>query len=701
MKLFKFIFFIIGFSLLTTVALGQNKHIELKSTLISSKELTKDLVFDTNQVKKLIELAAETFRVNPDSAILVSQQALIISSEIKYYDGIFSSYGYLGYIYVLQGNSSLAIDYYHESIILAESLTDFKGYKEVIVNAFNSIGFIHNQQNRQDDALRYYQKALETIADDSLNKTRATLMNNIGFIIFGKAKIEADSLDKKELLSEALKYFEESFRIHNYHDVNASGDVLINIGDVYRYMKKYKTALTYYDKSLAIFESIGDKRGLSTVLNNIGNTYFLMEDFKKAEKFYENGFNYAQEIGYPNQIKFASNSLYRINKKFGNYAKALQYHELFKQMDDSLTKKEVLDKDLKKQMQFEFAFQKASDSLENLKQLELSKAEIEKQTLALEAKQREVYYSIGGLGFVLTFALILFNRFQVIKKQKKIINEQKENVELQKQLVEEKNREITDSINYAEHIQQAMLPSLERLNNYVNEYFLLYLPKDIVAGDFYWMYEDSDSQSLLIAAADCTGHGVPGALVSIVCNNALNRAVKEAKLTVPNKILDFTREIVIEEFNRKHTREVKDGMDISLVSLRKIADTESEGILSWSGANNPIWIIKENSQDVIEIKGDSQPIGIHSHATPFSLHEISISKGDTIYLFTDGYADQFGGNTIDAKTKKIKKANFKNLLLSNQHKSLVEQKECISNFFDNWKGTNEQVDDVCVIGLKI
>jgi serine phosphatase RsbU (regulator of sigma subunit) len=219
----------------------------------------------------------------------------------------------------------------------------------------------------------------------------------------------------------------------------------------------------------------------------------------------------------------------------------------------------------------------------------------------------------------------------------------------------------------------------------LEESFILYKPKDIVAGDFYWM-EHRDNK-VLFAAADCTGHGVPGAMVSVVCNNALNRSVREHGLTDPGKILDKTREIVIQEFE-KSDEEVKDGMDIALCSLQG-------NTLAYAGANNPLWIVRNG--EIIETKADKQPIGKFRAATPFTTHTIELEKGDTIYLFSDGYADQFGGE----KGKKMKTVNFKKSLLSLQDKSMTEQKELINIAFEDWRGSLEQIDDVCVIGVRI
>jgi len=275
--------------------------------------------------------------------------------------------------------------------------------------------------------------------------------------------------------------------------------------------------------------------------------------------------------------------------------------------------------------------------------------------------------------------------------------------------LEIKNKEITDSINYAKRIQDAILPSPNQLNKYLKNGFVLYLPKDIVAGDFYWMEVcplENEDKNVFFAAADCTGHGVPGAMVSVVCSNALSKVVIEEGETDPGKILDRTREIVVASFDR-NGEDVKDGMDISFCKL----DLDNLK-LQWAGANNPLWIIRpsekttseiersvDNTSDFefFEIRGNIQPIGKTDNPKPFTTHSVELKKGDTIYLITDGFADQFGGE----KGKKLKTTNFKKLLLGMQHAPMNKQKERLLDAFNTWKNDFEQVDDVCIIGVRI
>jgi len=304
-----------------------------------------------------------------------------------------------------------------------------------------------------------------------------------------------------------------------------------------------------------------------------------------------------------------------------------------------------------------------------------------------------VLLAAGGL-------IYLFVKWRLSKLQKDklhlevIVEDRTREVVLEKEKVEEKNREILDSIIYAKRIQAAILPSSKLVKEYLTQSFILYQPKDIVAGDFYWMHVSETQPDLIIfAAADCTGHGVPGAMVSVVCNNGLNRSVREYGITDPGKILDKTREIVIDEFE-KSDEEVKDGMDISLCALN--LKTQQ---MAWAGANNPLWIIqtRDGETKLQEIKPDKQPIGKYAKQKPFTTHHIQLEKGDLIYIFTDGYQDQFGGE----KGKKFKAASFKELILRIHQLPVENQKEEIQQVFDYWKGSFEQLDDICIIGVRI
>jgi serine phosphatase RsbU (regulator of sigma subunit) len=309
---------------------------------------------------------------------------------------------------------------------------------------------------------------------------------------------------------------------------------------------------------------------------------------------------------------------------------------------------------------------------------------------------------VGAGVLLVILVFLLFNRNKLKQKTNERLAAFNSELQVQKNLVEEKQKEIVDSINYAKHLQEAILPGETILKSELqksgSDYFIFYKPKDIVAGDFYFF--EKKNGVLFFAAADCTGHGVPGAMVSVVCSAALNRSVLEFNLTNTGEILNKTRELVLETFS-KHDSGVKDGMDISLVAIEfDQAGGSFQCSVKWSGANNPLWYFVKDTENTYvfkEIKADKQPIGKTESPKPFTQHELNLRKGDMLYLFTDGFADQFGGE----KGKKFKYKQLNEVLAEICSLEMNAQKTTLEKRFDDWKGRLEQVDDVCIIGLRL
>jgi len=247
------------------------------------------------------------------------------------------------------------------------------------------------------------------------------------------------------------------------------------------------------------------------------------------------------------------------------------------------------------------------------------------------------------------------------------------------------NKSITDSIVYAKRLQMALLPTDKLINEVIPDSFIFYKPKDIVSGDFYWVSHVKNNK--IFGAIDCTGHGVPGAMVSVICNGALNRSVNELGLVKPNEILNKSRDIIIQEFD-KSDEDVKDGMDIALCYIDGYK-------LEFAGAHNPLWIVRNG--ELIEIKGDRQGVGKYEGSKLFTNHNFDLEKRDVIYIFTDGYRDQFGG----AKRKRIKNTGFKKLILEIHQKPMSEQKDLLDSYLTQWQGELTQIDDICVMGVRI
>ena len=287
-------------------------------------------------------------------------------------------------------------------------------------------------------------------------------------------------------------------------------------------------------------------------------------------------------------------------------------------------------------------------------------------------------------------SIILIQSTRLKEEKNKAIAERDE-IEKKKKIIEQKNNEILESINYAKKIQKSILPSEQELKKHLENYFVFYQPKDIVSGDFYWLSKKPDSKDLFIAAADSTGHGVPGAFVSILASNNLNSSIKEHFLTQPSQILDKTRELIVENIGSSSSKDhVQDGMDIALCKIN-FDDLKIE----FSGAYNSLYLVRDNK--IIEYKASRQPVGAYNNASPFKNYSFDLHKNDCLYFFTDGFVDQFGGK----KNKKYKLKPFLEFLLSIHQLTMEEQKSLLTKEFNDWKANEDQIDDVLVIGIKV
>jgi serine phosphatase RsbU (regulator of sigma subunit) len=618
-----------------------------------------------------------------DSALIYYNKSLNEYIQINDLDGISLSLNNIGGLYADQGKIELALKYFHKSL----NIREYSGDQEGLGYGLNNIGYLYDSQNDKEKALEYYRKSLNVRKKINDEYGIAMSLNNIGYLYV--KNLSNDS---------ALFYLNQSLEIQQkIGDLYGEAYSLNNIASVHKNKKNLPLALEFYNKAYSIYVTIGDKEGQSMVLNNIGGIYFDKNDLTLAANYADKGYNLAKEIQQPDDILSTAELLSRIYEKQGKGMLALNRYKESVKMKDSLNNFETQKSMVSQQAKYEYEKQKIADDAENDKLLVIAK----------EEKQRQVilkYAVIVVLTLVVLFLLFVFNRLRLTKKQKNIIEEQKNEVHQQKEMIEHVHKEITDSIRYAKRLQDAILPPIDLLNQEITQNFVLFKPKDVVSGDFYWL-EKKDG-IIYIAVADCTGHGVPGAMVSVVCSNALNRSLKEFNISEPAKILDKTRKLVIETF-AKSGANIKDGMDISLCAF-------NNGKLIFAGANNPVYLVKnkahltelekqskntliEKELSLIEYKGNKQPVGLYDHMSNFNQTEIEYNKGDMIYLFTDGYADQFGGE----KGKKLKYKPFKKLLLSINNLPLEEQSLKLSKYFDDWKSDFEQIDDVCVMGIKI
>lgn len=572
-------------------------------------------------------------------------------------------------IYRVQGDYVRSIAEFQKTRDLARK----NGIKFQLAFSLQNIGGIYDAQKEYAKALANYKEAI-AIANESNDKLRVTnIYNNMG-----------NTYQQMNNVDMALECFERSRKIAeeigSYDNV---AEALSNIGSLHFNKGNTVKALEYYTEAYEIANETGNMGKVCDVLHSMGECYFKLKNLEKAKECTEKSIQIAQETNLLPTLKMASQLLCNIYQEQGQYKKALEMIVLHIKLKDSLGNEDRV----KEFAEVEYKAKEEGLKAEQEAREKMFAAERARKNEELKRQKTIRYAFTIGFCLVAVLAVVIYRGLRVNKKQNKIITAQKKEVEHQKELVDEKNKEITDSITYAKRLQEAILPPPDFLNKYLPNNFILYKPKDIVAGDFYWAEKINDL--FFIAAADSTGHGVPGAMVSVVCSNALNRSVKEFKITETGKILDKTRELVLETFE-KSANEVKDGMDISLLCVDHVSRK-----IYWSGANNPLWYIQDNQLQ--EIKANKQPIGKTDNPTPFTTHTLDYKEGTTFYLFTDGLADQFGG----PKGKKFKYKQFADLLLENNNLPQEVLTKIIDQKFEEWRGPLEQVDDVCVIGIRI
>ena len=641
--------------------------VDCRSFLKHSKQhhAAEVLVFKQQLATSLMSIAyVKSNSGYADDAIKLYRETLIVQTELGNKEGIATILNNLGNIYDDKGDIPKALEFYQNSMEIRKEIGDSSGLSSIL----NNLAFIYTKLEEYDIAIENFTKSLEMSKELKEDKGVGLALNNLGYVY-----------QKQGDLVTAEKFHQESLALRiKINDLKGIAMSNNNLGNVAKDNLEYNKALDFFKVSLKIYSDNNSLKGVGTTLSNMGETFILKGNYKEADKCIQQSLDIATELGYPLDIQIAAEMLIEINKHKGDWKKTFEMLELFVLMKDSLKNIENNKLVIKQNLQYEYEKMTLADSLLTAQKKKVTDAHIETQKAQIEQEQTKRYALYGGLGIVILFGVFMFNRFLASQKKNTLIQEQKEIVQI-------KNKEILDSINYAKRIQSAILPAKATINAHLKDCFILYKPKDIVAGDFYWL--EVKNGKTLFAVADCTGHGVPGAMISVVCNNGLNRSVREHGLTDPGKILDKTREIVIQEFS-KSEEEVLDGMDISLCSI--------EGNkLQWAGANSPLWIIRKG--ELLETLPNRQPIGEYPFAKPFLTHEITLEKDDRLYLFSDGFQDQFGG----VKGKKYKAKNLKSLLISMSQKPMNEQQGMLDIVFEEWRADLEQIDDVCVLGLKI
>ncbi len=613
---------------------------------------------------------------NNDLAIKCHNEALILQKEIKDREGIARSFNHIGLTYDNQGNIEKALEYYHRSLKIREEINDKIG----LSTSFSNIGLVYQHQGSLDKALEYCLKALKIQEELNDKEAIARSLNNIGAIYKDMKKVPL-----------AVSYFQKALVIQeDLQDKKGMAYSYNNIGAVYNNKGDYKEAIIWYSKSLMMFEEIENQKGISYAADNLSLSLLYVGEVEKAFSLANRSLAIAQKLGFPESIMRVASTLNSIYQTKNDYKKALKMYELEIQMRDSISNQETRKAAVKKQLQYQYEKKAAADSVKNAEAEKVKNAQLMVQQTQLKQEKTQRFALYGGLILVIIFSGFVFNRFKITQKQKAIIEIKERETYQQKHLIEEKHKEITDSINYAERIQRSFLATSDLLDQNLTDYFVYFQPKDVVSGDFYWGTKLHNGNFVLVTA-DSTGHGVPGAIMSLLNITSLELAIKD-KQYEPAEILNHTRQTIIERLKKDGSSEGgKDGMDCSLICF----DFKNKKMV-YSAANNPVWIVREN--EILELAPDKMPVGKHDKdSISFTQHTIDLQTNDVVYALTDSMPDHFSG----PKGKKYMYKQLKQLLVSVSQLPMAEQKQALQASFNEWKGDMEQVDDVCLIGVRV
>ncbi|TND09506.1 MAG: protein serine/threonine phosphatase [Bacteroidetes bacterium] len=639
-------------------------------------DYAKTLPRDTNSVNKLIALAEKAALTNNDTALRYAEEALVIALELKNVQAEITARFNVGIrnIYIA--------DYVEasENLFRALELAKKTGDKGREIAALNSIGNIYAHQDIHAEAVKYYEMALAIARETGNKKREAIILGNIGNIFYQLQFKDSANLGK------AVNYLRRALDVHRSNNdtdrmITGMNSLSLSLID----LKNYPEAEALLDSSMRMMRLIGDSSNITYAYSYIARIDRDKGLYAEALKYYFISLDRAQSVGNLDMIMDCYLNLSETYESLERFEDAYRYHVRYAQMSDSLvnTDNTRIITDLKNRIRAE----RDEGEINQLRQ--------EKEISDLQTERTAFWVTVLVLGIILLVVTLFFfyNRARSKEKANRRLSEKNA-------VIEEKNKNITDSITYARRIQRAVLVSGKLAGKNFPDHFLFYKPKDIVSGDFYWSYTSGAKTFFIIA--DCTGHGVPGAFMSLLSISFLNEAVAEKGIQRPDLILAHVREQLISSLNRESAGDepgegispetgVQDGMDAVLC----VYDSEKNH-LQFACANNPLWLLRGGA--FIEYKPDKMPVGKHPEGNkPFTLQSIDLQKDDIIYLFTDGYADQFGGE----QGKKFKYKQLQQKLLGLHRLPMEEQKTRLENLFESWKGNLEQVDDVLLTGIKI
>jgi len=639
----------------------------------------KSLLKTTNVPEKrailLIDIAKSIYYSIPDSSIGYCEDAEKLSRknnlDVQLAHSLHCECRYL----ILKGDIKTAIEKLNNAISIFEKHKELSGLAKVYSLKAVAIGKL----NKTEEQIEYLLKSKSIYSQINDSVGISNVLTNLAH-----AYIESHQY----LL--ALKSLDE----HSKLNIPKSGHefyVEVHYGNIYYHLNQLDEAIIHFKKCVQVAHQYKMLDSEITGLTHLAECYQKQKNIPEAKSHFFQALDLARQNQLILEEADALKSMTDLYESESDFKNAFISLKQYKKIQDSI-----------------FNIEKIKNINEIENKLQLTEKEkiiaeqglsLEKEKVALASSKNNTLMLIAGLIIVGIAFVFLFYYNSKTKKLFALIQRQKIEVEVQKEIIEIKNKDVMDSIHYAKYIQGSMLPSSKAMNQLFPENFVLYKPKDVVAGDFYWT-ETIDNKPVL-AVCDCTGHGVPGAMVSIVACNALSRAIKEFKLSNPALIFDKVNELMQETFS-KSDYEVNDGMDGVLC----VFDKDSMK-LHIAAANNPIWIVSpptiktdlwEEPWKLSQISADKQPIGkFKEEVTPFTLKTVSVEKGEMIYLFSDGYADQFGG----PKGKKFKYKQLQELLSSIAKLAVDEQLSILDKTISDWQGNLDQVDDILIVGIRI
>lgn len=599
---------------------------------------------------------------NFDEAIVHQKTAFDISSQITYPIGIARSLKRIGDIHERWGNDSTAINYYQKSLIVYTKLDE----QSEMANLFANLGRVYNAMNNDIEAIGCFDKAMKINEKVGNPSNKASCLHELGLIYL-----------KKNKNNEALEYLIESQLIYTSLNRNTelSGNY-IAIGQVYENEKVYTKGIENYLKGLKIAKELGQKPEIEKAYLGLSKCYEKQNNIPMAFEYFK-------------QHKAMHDSLFTIESQVRINQIESKFQLLKKEQQIKMQTQDILKNELKIKQQ---------ESLRNLLIAGISAALLVILIFiwAYIQKRRSHNLILIQKQEISEKQILLEKQKEEIMQQNKHLHQkneeilaQRDEIEVQQQTLLKINADVKASINYAERIQRSMLPEEPRLHEYFSDFFIFFKPRDIVSGDFYWFR--SVQNYIVIAAADCTGHGVPGAFMSMLGMSLLNEIINDIPIDSPDIILDKIRIKIKAALKQKGTfGEMRDGMDMALC----VIDTNTHR-LQFAGAHNPLYIIR--NKELIHLKGDPQPLAIYERERAFTLHNFDLIPNDCIYLFTDGYADQFGG--FDGK--KFMSKNFKDLVLKIYNLPMKMQKLELEKSFKDWRKNMEQMDDLLIMGFRL